>query len=100
MTTDEGLPHPAGGAPEAGIGHDAPMSDDPDSVSSEKPQRRKPGWMAARVRGTDSRPQLVATAKFIRRLLPGDDRYGDALTTGGDRVPERIGRLVSEAQAE
>jgi adenylate cyclase len=61
---------------------------------------RKAGRVADRVRRTDSRPQLVATAKFLRRLLPGDDRYGDALTTGGDRVPERIGRLVSEAQAE
>lgn len=51
-------------------------------------------------RRTDSRPQLVATAKFIRRLLPGDDRYGDALSTSGSRMPERIGRLVSEADAE
>ena len=51
-------------------------------------------------RNVDSRPQLVATAKFLRRLIPGDDRYGDALSTSGQRMPERIGRLVSEAQAE
>ena len=56
--------------------------------------------MSERVRSADARPQLVATAKFIRRLLPGDDRYGDALSTSGDRVPQRIGRLVSEAQPE
>jgi adenylate cyclase len=48
----------------------------------------------------DSRPQLVSTARFIRRLLPGDDRYGDALSTTGQRMPERIGRLVSETEAE
>jgi adenylate cyclase len=42
----------------------------------------------------------VATAKFIRRLLPGDDRYGDALTTTGAQVPQRIGRLVSEVHPE
>lgn len=48
--------------------------------------------------GVDSRPQLVATAKFIRRLLPGDDRYGDALSTSGRRMPERIGRLVSDSE--
>ncbi len=42
----------------------------------------------------------MATAKFIRRLLPGDDRYGDALSTTGAEVPQRIGRLVSEVQPE
>ena len=42
----------------------------------------------------------MATAKFIRRLLPGDDRYGDALSTTGTQVPQRIGRLVSEAEPE
>jgi adenylate cyclase len=42
----------------------------------------------------------VATAKFIRRLLPGDDRYGDPLSTVGKEVPQRIGRLVSEVQPQ
>jgi adenylate cyclase len=42
----------------------------------------------------------VATAKFIRQLLPGDDRYGDALSTTGAQVPQRIGRLVSEVEPE
>lgn len=51
-------------------------------------------------RRADSRPQLVATAKFIRRLLPGDDRYGDALSTSGRRMPERVGRLVSGVEAD
>jgi adenylate cyclase len=51
-------------------------------------------------RRTDSRPQLIATAKFIRRLLPGDDRYGDALSTSGSQMPERIGRLVSGVEPE
>src|SRR5690242_17817668 len=51
-------------------------------------------------RRVDSRPQLVSTAKFLRRLLPGDDRYGDALSTSGQRMPERVGRLVSQTDAE
>jgi adenylate cyclase len=42
----------------------------------------------------------MATAKLIRRLLPGDDLYGDALSTAGERVPQRIGRLVSEVRSE
>lgn len=62
------------------------------------------GGRAARLRETarraDSRPQLVATARFLRRLLPGDERYGDALSTSGMRMPERIGRLVSEGDSE
>jgi adenylate cyclase len=53
-----------------------------------------------RVRRADSRPELVAAARFIRRVLPGDDRYGDALSTSGQRMPERIGRLMTEAQPE
>jgi adenylate cyclase len=51
-------------------------------------------------RRADSRPQLIATAKFIRRLLPGDDRYGDALSTSGKQMPERIGRLVSGVESD
>jgi adenylate cyclase len=51
-------------------------------------------------RRTDARPQLVATAKFIRRLLPGDSEYGDALSTSGGQVPHRIGRMVSDVQPE
>ncbi len=42
----------------------------------------------------------MATAKFLRRLLPGDDQYGDALSTTGTQVPQRIGRLVSEVEPE
>jgi adenylate cyclase len=52
------------------------------------------------VRRADSRSELVAAARFIRRVLPGDDRYGDALSTAGQRMPERIGRLMSEARPE
>ena len=79
------------------------MSDDSDSGSerpsgSEAVPTRKPQKLGERARRADSRPKLVATAKFIRQLLPGDDRYGDALSTTGAKVPERIGRLVSEVE--
>lgn len=52
------------------------------------------------VRRADARPQVVASARFIRRLLPGDDRYGDALSTGGGQVSQRIGRLVSDVEPD
>ncbi len=58
------------------------------------------GRFRKRVRSADAKPQLVATAKFIRQLLPGDERYGDALSTTGGGAPDRIGRLVSDAQPE
>jgi adenylate cyclase len=81
------------------------VSDDSDS-GSERPSGgepappQKPERLGERARRADSRPKLVATAKFIRQLIPGDDRYGDSLSTGGTRVPERIGRLVSEVEPE
>ena len=67
---------------------------------SESVPARKPQKLGERARRADSRPRLVATAKFIRRLLPGDDRYGDALSTTGAQVPQRIGRLMSEVKPE
>jgi adenylate cyclase len=75
-----------------------------DADGSQEPDRSEDEGRAKRLRETarrtDSRPQLVATARFLRRLLPGDARYGDALSTSGQRMPERIGRLVSETDAE
>jgi len=45
---------------------------------------------------TDANPDLVATAKLIRRLLPGDDGYaGEAKAPAGDALPERLGRQLS-----
>ena len=76
------------------------MNDERDPPADASPEPRKPGRLRERVRRTDSKPQLVATAKFIRRLLPGDQRYGDVLSTTGERAPERIGRLVSDVQSE
>jgi adenylate cyclase len=48
----------------------------------------------------DSRPGLVATAEFLRRILPGDRQYGDALSTSGDELPHHLGRLVGEMRLE
>jgi adenylate cyclase len=76
------------------------LSDDRDSAPGKPAKPGRQRWMSERVCSTDAKPPLVATAKFIRRLLPGDDRYGDALSTSGDRVTHRIGRLVSDAQPE
>jgi class 3 adenylate cyclase len=66
-----------------------------------QPLEPSPGrdTLRERARRTDSKPRLVATARFIRQLLPGDDA-GRALGASGSGVPQRIGRLVSELQPE
>jgi adenylate cyclase len=69
--------------------------DDPDQADPGRARK-----LRETVRSADSRAQVVATARFIRRLLPGDASYGDALSTGGGGAPERIGRLVSDSDAE
>jgi len=79
---------------------DCRVDSDRDSSAAPPAEPRRAGTLGARVRRTDSKPRLVATAKLIRQLLPGDERYGDALSTSRGRAPERLGRLVSEAQAD
>jgi adenylate cyclase len=76
------------------------VGDDPDLTPDESSDTEEQRRLRARMIRTDSKPELVAWAKSLRRLLPGDDRYGDALSTTGKQAPERLGRLVSEAQSE
>ena len=75
-----------------------PQGQDPNDSEMDGADRTR--RLRETARRADSRPQLVATARFIRRLLPGDDHYGDALSTSGKRIPERVGRLVSDAQPD
>lgn len=46
----------------------------------------------------DSAPQLLAAARWLRERLPGDPRFGDPLSTAGDRPPEVLARQVSALQ--
>src|SRR5215210_7572462 len=77
----------------------ADVSDDRSSTEDSSASG-EPGRFRQRARLTDSNQRLVAGAKFIRRLLPGDDRYGDALSTSAEEVPDRIGRLMAAVQPE
>ncbi|HYH58355.1 MAG TPA: adenylate/guanylate cyclase domain-containing protein [Thermoleophilaceae bacterium] len=43
----------------------------------------------------DSAPSLLAVARWLRKRLPGDERFGDPLSTGGDAPPEVIARQVA-----
>jgi adenylate cyclase len=60
----------------------------------------RPSRFRNAVRRLDSRPGLIATAELIRRMLPGDEEYGDALSTSGDQLPQHLGRLVADARLE
>lgn len=46
----------------------------------------------------DSAPQLLAAARWLRKRLPGDDRFGDPLSTSGAAPPEVLARQVAALQ--
>lgn len=51
------------------------------------------------VRQTDSQPELVATARFLRGLLPGSRREAEAPKAKG-KVSRRLGRMVKGLEPE
>jgi adenylate cyclase len=53
--------------------------------------------LAARV---DTQPGLLAAARRLRRRLPGDERFGDALSTAGRGPVEVVARGVSALQPD
>ena len=54
-----------------------------------------------RAQQIDSDPRLLAAARALRRVLPGDSRFGDdPLSLAGDRGAQTLGRKLTEAAAE
>ena len=46
-------------------------------------------------------PRLLAVARALRKVLPGDSQFGeDPLSTAGDKQSQVLGRRLSEATAE
>lgn len=94
------------------------MTDDPappeqDEEAPETPQDaleprgaapEEPGQPLVRLREAtvrvDSEPRLLAMVRRLRRRLPGDERFGDPLSTAGDRPVEVLGRHVSALQPD
>jgi adenylate cyclase len=62
----------------------------------------EPDDRLARLRGAvawlDSEPSLISAARRFRRRLPGDEKFGDPLSTAGRAPVEVIGRGVSALQ--
>jgi adenylate cyclase len=54
----------------------------------------------ARVVRTDTNPQLLKIAKWMRERLPGDSELGDALSTAGDEPSLVLARRLSELGTE
>jgi adenylate cyclase len=54
----------------------------------------------ARARELDSHPTLLRLAKVVRRLLPGDTRYGDPLSVAGDEPAQLVGQRLAKATAQ
>src|SRR5690242_9315567 len=48
----------------------------------------------------DSQPSLLAAARRLRQTLPGDERFGDPLSTAGASPVELVARGVSALQPE
>ena len=53
-----------------------------------------------RVVKTDTNPQLLRIARWVRERLPGDSELGDALSTAGDEPSLVIARRLSELGTE
>ncbi len=65
--------------------------------TEEQNERRLARIRAAAVQA-DSAPSLLAAARWLRKRLPGDERFGDPLSTAGDAPPEVLARQVSALQ--
>jgi adenylate cyclase len=69
------------------------VTDDPAPPSDESPEPA-PSRIA-----TD--PRLLAVAKALRKVLPGDSKFGeDPLSTAGDKQSQILGRRLADATAE
>jgi adenylate cyclase len=71
--------------------------DDDLERTEERNERRLTRIRAAAVQA-DSAPSLLAVARWLRKRLPGDERFGDPLSTAGDAPPEVLARQVSALQ--
>ena len=44
----------------------------------------------------DESPALLTATKLVRQVLPGDERYGDPLSTAGSESPQVLGRRLAQ----
>jgi adenylate cyclase len=69
-------------------------------VAEDNGPPRKTRAALERVTRTDTNPQLLKIARWVRQRLPGDSELGDALSTAGDEPSLVLARRLSELGAE
>jgi adenylate cyclase len=68
-------------------------------VSEAPPDKESRKKLAEAARKVDKHPRLVKAARLARGMLPGDERYGDPLSTAGEKPSNLAGRQLSELTA-
>ena len=69
-------------------------------MSEELEPAKRSAKAAAAARRTNRKPEVVRALRTARELLPGDENFGDRLSTADDRPSAVIGRFLSEAGGE
>src|SRR3954452_9636573 len=68
----------------------------PDSMAEEQRAPKKTKAALARVARSDTNPQVLKIARWVRERLPGDSELGDALSVAGDDPSLVLARRLSE----
>ncbi|HZU61419.1 MAG TPA: hypothetical protein VE983_10655, partial [Solirubrobacteraceae bacterium] len=80
----------------------SPAAESSTAAAEREKAARRATQRVARLRAAainvDSRPGLLAVARGLRRRLPGDERFGDPLSTAGETPVQVIARSVSALQ--
>ena len=74
------------------VDHDSHPTDEHEAVVA------RPGRVRAAAVRADTQPRLLELARWLRRRLPGDDRFGDPLSTAGSEPAQVLARGVSALQ--
>jgi adenylate cyclase len=98
MEPGEIEPQEAVEEPDAGVADETQLGDGADGRDGEASKRRPARLRELAIR-LDSQPGLLTAAGQLRRRLPGDDRFGDPLSTAGPQPVELVARGVSSLQS-
>lgn len=81
---------------------ESPGAESTTEVAEREQAARRTAQRVARLRAAaitvDSKPGLLAFARRMRQRLPGDERFGDPLSTAGETPVQVIARSVSALQ--
>ncbi len=73
----------------------------PDSeVDAAEPEEDRAARLRRLAAQVDSEPSLLTAAQRLRRRLPGDEKFGDPMSTAGPQAVEVVARRVSALQPE